>query len=137
MWTQKNGAISLAAIFFLLVAPVTAIGSEEKETVIFLVGKVCERQLKLQEAMPNYLVGCSNERIWQLAQARLWGFEEWFYVIYVNDSGINGHLGQSFGKFAVAIDAPFVIEHEREHLVCQCFYTPDGLHGSPETGAKN
>ncbi|NWG36005.1 hypothetical protein [Nitrososphaera sp.] len=139
MRTWSYVAIFLAAVDLLTFIPLTAYG-EELETVIFLTGDTCQEQTWLQEKLPDYYVVCAREPNVAFARAHYWAFEQWFYVIYVQTGYVEWSKGRfaagyTYDTYSVSISADFAIEHERLHLVCDCFFTPDGLHGSPETGA--
>ena len=142
---KPSFAIALGLITVLAVVNVhKAYGSDveiieiEKETIVFLTGSTCNERDWLQSRLPDYHVYCTNEPNVAWARMHFSGFEPWFYVIYVQEqyydltdsysvAGITFNGSES--GYAVAIGADFVIQHEREHLVCKCYKTADGHHG--------
>lgn len=131
--------VTLAVIVALSMWNMKAFGAEaDKETIVFLTGTTCDERERLQNQLPDYYVYCTNEPNVAWARLHFWAFEQWFYVIYVQSgyyeltdtlsvAGI-AFNGKESG-YAISIDASFVVEHERLHLVCKCYKTSDGAHG--------
>lgn len=115
----------------------------KRPTVLFLVGKdLCSQQANIAAQYPNYAVVCAYENTLTMARVHYWYFEKLFNVIYVVPAPIGGKNGEAFHdkkagtKWAFSINWSVSIEHERLHLEEETFYTSDGMHGSPKTGAK-
>lgn len=137
--------ITIAVIVALVMLNLKAFGAEARPTVIFLVGhELCAMQLELAEMTP-YDVACAREDTLVMARAHYYGFEEYFNTVYLVMDSPNGKLGQAYydseKTWAFAAYMPYdpmeTVNHELEHLFCECFYTLDGYHGSPQTGAVN
>jgi hypothetical protein len=140
---------AILAIALLMAAPALAFASdveivdvETKGTVVFLTGSTCAEDVRarLQSQMPDYWVVCAWRDGGKMAEpnvayARMHyaAFEKLFYVVYVQDSYYEltkdyPVAGIAFGTYAISIDYYIVVEHERLHLVCQCYKTPDKYH---------
>ena len=106
------------------------------EIVLFLVGSACGHYNQLVNQFPDAYVYCTGDQSWNLARMNLYGFEDLYHVVYIDDSSHT--WGQTYdNKYSVSRSWNIEIRHELEHQYCKCFYTADGFHGSPQTGAKN
>lgn len=142
---RKLAFITLAAMVGLAVYAIPnaiAVYGQEKQTVVFLTGATCEKDLKyLSERLPDYWVVCAYHDngltpdpsvAW--ARMHLSEFEKYYHVVYVQNAYYSltptyKVAGITFGNYSIAIPADFVIKHELQHQICQCFQTPDHVHG--------
>lgn len=104
------------------------------EIILFLVGTACADYDYLVGAFPDAYVYCTGEPTVAWAKMRLYGFEEYYHVVYVQNQYYKlgdrvSVAGITFGHYSISIPADFVIRHELEHQYCQCHKTADGIHG--------
>ena len=120
--------------------------TSEKTIVLFLTTPLCNESNVLAEEFPDAYVYCTYELNIAFARLHYSGFEQLYHVVYVSNSqdikqasnGISPYgLTMDNYKYSISISLDKSIRHELEHQYCACFYTSDGLHGSPTTGAKN
>ena len=119
----------------------------EKTIVLFLIGSTCDQFDNLTAKFPDAYVYCSGENNIAWARLHYSGFEQLYHIVYVTDDNQDiltassqiSPYGMTLDNYHYSVSISFEksIRHELEHQYCACFYTPDGLHGSPTTGAKN
>lgn len=141
MATKATLYVALAAILGVIAYTVTgmivmkAYGEEahERPVVAFLLENACSQEDKLAEQLTDAYVYCTHDSTVMLARSHLSGFESMYHVVYVNN---DQSWGITMSDYSYSIARPWNVEimHESEHLACKCFYTPDGMHGSPTTG---
>ena len=133
--------VAMASILGLVAYVVTGVvvmraygETSGKGIVLFLLQSACRDSDKLEQQFPDATVYCTHDSSLMIARSHLSGFETMYHVVYVSNTqswGITMH------DYSYSLARPWSVEirHELEHQYCKCFYTADGMHGSPQTGA--
>lgn len=135
---RKPVAIATVVVMVVLVLwNLKAYGSES-ESVVFLLGDACNMHDLWIELIDAHVV-CHEISDWKEARAHLYGFEEYYNVVYVTqdnqhplaDKGVRGQAWFRDGdNYAYSTNNLDSISHELLHLVEKKHFTSDGRHDS-------